>query len=574
MPSNFILANRRNHLTEGFWSLLKRTANIPALLSVLILFSFLTLKPLWEAPGWPQNHEYDSFAKRTIIYAQHFSFNDFVPIWSSLDNNGFGSPMPLYYHKLYYFLSGLILLTTGDVKLSLILAILLFSVFGAAGVYGVGRELISSRFLASVGSLMFLSANYTVTNWLIRGALAEFSAAMLIPWALMYFIKSLKLARIQTGLAVSLGLIFLGHSVICYFLILLFGLVLMIMIFSKTTSKGILSIRTLFVPALVFTAITSPYLVVMWAFSSDYDMQRIVPPFYHPMNQFRPMWRYFWNDWIWGQTWEHLTVQLDLPVLFMIGVGVLGLIFSLSKKSVGQHDPRLPKLVPILPFIMIFTIVLMLQDSFSAFFYEYFPGAQFLQFPWRLLGVLTPVMIVMALYLLEKAFPPVLSKSISCICLMWMVVGCGAFAPIHYGRLTSLGNSLKDINFSAYGEYVPRIVSTSVPPHLDQVFSSFKGVGCLCQYVKQNSEVRRVVFHFVCERSANVPIPLFTSPYHKVTALSEKGSPINVSLQKSPSFPGFCCIDLPEGISEVQVEMPTFCTVFNAISIKLMSWSN
>ncbi len=105
----------------------------------------------------------------------------------------------------------------------------------------------------------------------------------------------------------------------------------------------------------------------MWAFSIDYDMQRIVPPFYHPMNQFRPMWRYFWNDWIWGQTWEHLTVQLDLPILFMIGVGVLGLIFSLFKKPVGRHDPRLPKLVPILPFIIMFTIVLMLQDSFRLF---------------------------------------------------------------------------------------------------------------------------------------------------------------------------------------------------------------
>jgi hypothetical protein len=258
----------------------------------------------------------------------------------------------------------------------------------------------------------------------------------------------------------------------------------------------------------------------------------------------------------------------------MIGVGVLGLIFSLFKKSVGQHDPRLPKLVPILPFIIIFTIVLMLQDSFSASFYKYFPGAQFLQFPWRLLGILTPLMIVMALYLLENAFPPALSKSLSCICLMWMVVGCGAFAPVHYGRLTSLGNSLTNINFSAFGEYVPRIVSTAVPPPVDQVVSSLKGVGCLCQEVKKNSEERRVIFHFLCERSANVPIPLFTSPYHKVTVLSEKGSPISLSLQKSSSFSGFCCIDLPEGISEVQVEMPTFCTVLKAISIKLMSWSN
>jgi hypothetical protein len=538
------------------------------------LFSFLTLKPLWEAPGWPQNHEYDSFAKRTIIYAQHFSFNDFVPIWSSLDNNGFGSPMPLYYHKLYYFLSGLILLTTGDVKLSLILAILFFSVLGAAGVYGVGRELISSRFLASVGSLMFLSANYTVTNWLIRGALAEFSAAMLIPWALMYFIRSLKLARIQTGLAVSLGLIFLGHSVIFYFLILLFGLVLMVMIFFKTTSKGILSIRTLFVPALVFTAITGPYLLVMWAFSSDYDMQRIVPPFYHPMNQFRPMWRYFWNDWIWGKTWEHLTMQLDLPLLLMIVLGGLGSTFEWRNGSIRIRKTLFQGLTSLLPLIILFAMIMALQAHVSATFYEHFPGALYLMFPWRLLGLVTPVMVVMALSLVERAFNRGLATVLACLCLAWMAAFCGAFAPIQYGRLTHFGATLQGLNFSSYGEYVPKVVPGAVAPSYDQILAKALAARCSIEIYRPKSEVKSVAYKCVCDKATSVSLPLFASPYHRLSLVDANGLRAEINCRDNPDFPGLCSVILPAGHSEVVVNMPNIFTVIRTFLSQLLSWHN
>lgn len=431
------LSRKRSELTSRFYTILERRAYLIMLLTALALFSFVTLKPLWESPGWPDNHEHDSFVKRNIIYAQHFSFNDFIPIWSSLDNNGFGSPEPLFYHKLFYLVSGWLQFITGNVKLSLILGILFFLVLGAAGVYGMGRGLGISRLFSSIGSLLFITANYTVTNWLIRGALAEFSAAMLIPWALMYFLRSLRSSKIHIGLAISLGLIFLGHSVICYFLILIFAVVLLFMLFCKATKLSIFSFRSLLTSVLVFTAITGPYTLAMAAFSSDYDMERIVPPLYHPVNQFRPMWRYFWNDWVWGRTWEHLTVQLDLPIILMIAAGFIGLIFTPRRSPSETHESTLQHLMPILPLIILFAMILILQDSISALFYERFPGALFLQFPWRLLGVMTPVMIVMAMYLIERVFPGFVAKAIAGLCLVWMMVVCGAFAPFNMAVLPS-----------------------------------------------------------------------------------------------------------------------------------------
>jgi len=78
----------------------KRHFNALLYLAVACGFSSLTLLPLYQG-GWPLNHEHDSFANRTIIFAQHAVAGDVLPVWSTLDNAGFGSPQPALYHKLY-----------------------------------------------------------------------------------------------------------------------------------------------------------------------------------------------------------------------------------------------------------------------------------------------------------------------------------------------------------------------------------------------------------------------------------------------------------------------------------------
>ena len=553
---------------------MKRTANIPALLSVLILFSFLTLKPLWEAPGWPENHDYDHMAKLTIIYAQHFSFHDFLPMWSNLDNNGFGSPKPAFYHKLYYLISGLLQVATGDVKLALILGILFFLVLGATGVYWMARELGISRRLSWVGSFMFVTANYTVTNWLIRGALAEFSAAMLIPWALMYFFRSLKSSKIHIGLAISLGLIFTGHSVICYFLILMFAVVLLVMLFCKATKLSIFSFRSIMLPTLVFMIVTAPFLLAMTAFSSDYDMERIVPQLSHPINQFRPMWRYFWNDWIWGKTWEHLTMQLDLPLLLMIVFGGLGSTFEWRNGSIRIRKPLFQALTPLLPLIILFALIMALQAHVSAPFYEHFPGALYLQFPWRLLGLMTPVMVVMALYLVERAFSRGVATAVACLCLAWMVAFCGAFSPIQYGRLTSFGSTFDGLNFSSYGEYVPKVVPGAVVPSYDQILTKANTAGCSIGIYRPEAEVKSVVYKCECDKATSVSLPLFASPYHRFSLVYANGLCVEINCRDNPDFPGLCSVDLPAGHSEVVVNISNIVTVIRTFLSKLLSWHN
>src|SRR5262245_40180289 len=152
-----------------------------------------------------------------------------MPIWSSADVSGFGSPLPLMYHKLFYFLGGALALITGSIKSADVTAIALLLVAGAGGIALTLRSLGASRLAAIIGGCCLITANYTVTNWLVRGALAEFTSAMIVPWVLFYFVRSVNAGRIAAGLGISLGLLWLSHSVLGYFtgVILAFSFLLM-----------------------------------------------------------------------------------------------------------------------------------------------------------------------------------------------------------------------------------------------------------------------------------------------------------------------------------------------------------
>lgn len=543
-----------------FFAYLQRRGRLRPLLLPLSVFSVLaglTLAPLWGQVGWPLNHELLGFAIRTQVYAQHYSFFDFLPIWSSVDNEGFGSPLPLFYHKLFYVVSALLLNLTGVMKTALVIAILIFLVVGAFGMYCTLRALGTSREVGMAGGISIIVANYTVTNWLIRGALAEFSAAMLVPWALHYFIRTVQEERVHPGLAVSLGLIFLAHSVICFYLVLLFSMTVLILLVVRRIRLGILSARSLLLPTAAFLALAGPSLLSMLMFGVDYDMGRIVTEPYHPNSQFQPLGRYFWDSlWSFGEKWEGFTVQIDFPPMVLITAGLLGILLG-SQMGLASLEKRWATLIPVLPFFLLGTLAFVLQTSISAPFYAHFPGAEFIQFPWRLLAVITPVAIAIGLYLTEKAFPLRLSGIVLAIYLVIMVIICGAFAPIKYQRFPNFDYSPSRVQFSVFGEYVPKVVPPP-PPTRESVLAGAEASGCYIDHIQPIDEVKRMQFHIGCAKPALLALPIFASQLHSIKIFYPNGTSEISTCKTSQDFPGLCGVEVPVGQSMIQVEMPSY----------------
>jgi hypothetical protein len=522
---------------------------------VLVAFFFFalalaTLRPLWGQDGWPDNHEGNLFLLRTHIYARHFSWLDLMPIWSSADVSGFGSPLPLLYHKLFYFLAGALALITGSVKSADVTAIALLLVTGASGTALTLRSLGASRLTAVIGGCCLITANYTVTNWLVRGALAEFTSAMIVPWVLFFFVRAISTGRISAGLGVTLGLLWLSHSVLAYFTGLILAVTFLAMAAFRLTSWSALHPRTAWPAFAWFALLVTPYLVLMLVLGRDYDITRIVTPPFQPEYQFRPFLAYLWDDrWRFGDRSANLTVQLDAALVALLAASVIALLMQRP----DAESRRSETVVPVVPFLLVMAVGLFLQLPASAALYRWMPGALFIQFPWRLLAVITPSLVVSALFMADRALPPAARPFALGAALAWTLAVCGAFAPLRYGRVP-VAPDLRTVSFSGFREYEPRTASPLAQSRA-AIGEWWSASGCSYAVGDPgNDETAVVTFQISCGRSALLPLPIYASPLHAVGSSTHGRHQPCFDL---PDFPGVCGAVVPPGDSVISVKLPT-----------------
>ena len=147
----------------------------------------LVLRPRLPRSGWPLNQGTTGPLLLVQMYTAHFRHLDFFPVWSSSDGIGMGTPILLYYHRLFFYIAGLIYLVAGH---GLKESRAYLAIFLVVGAYGMRRALgvvTKSKLLLVAGSIGFLFTNYGFTDWLDpRGDLSEFCGLMLVPWLLYW----------------------------------------------------------------------------------------------------------------------------------------------------------------------------------------------------------------------------------------------------------------------------------------------------------------------------------------------------------------------------------------------------
>lgn len=516
-------------------------------------FAAFNLGVLFQGDGWPMNHEHNTFMQRSLIYAKHYSFFDFFPVYSSLDNYNFGSPYLAFYHRLFYAISAALFLLIADIKIALAISILLFLIIGAFGIYALSRQLKLSKVAALCGGIFLIAANYTITNWLVRGAMAELSAMMIIPWVLCYFLRMIEQRKISYSLAVSLALVFFAHSVIFfYFILFLVATFLILLCFDRKLFEIFLDKSSLRSIALFFI-LCLPNIFVIYQFLQEYNIGLIVSPESNPTNNLHSLFDYFlgYINWRYGQQVRGVTCQIDVPLVLAVIIGSTAILCAAKEK--------ISLLKPIIPLIIILLFCVILQMPIAKVFYDNFFAASFIQFPWRLLAIITPIMIILALFLLEKSFSVKTSQTLILLCLANMILFCGSFVKLNYGRFLAY-NSLPEyevVSFNAFGEYVPRELESKRTPSFEKIIKNNLLLGCKTISHQVSDEVKNVSFDFDCKNSAQITLPIFISKFHKMSSADEE-----IFCEESKYLKGLCDIKLPQGASAVQVEMPNFFSLF------------
>ena len=290
---------------------------------------------------------------------------------------------------------------TDSLKISIGGALIFFACLGSFGVFLLARELKIERWFAQLAAISFVFTNFAITNWLVGGLLSQYSAMMIVPWFMFLILRDVRRARFSVLLGICLGLMFLAHSVLSYMTVLISFAILVLMCCLRVCRWSMFSFRGLCRVVMGFTVITAWWLLPMLAFKSNYDISRLLPDYLAVMFQFHSLRDYVWDkNWSWLGAPHFFTVQLDIPVMIM----VLLLIAGFSCARMRSAMIRFLK-SPGGTFVSLVAIVsLLLQYRRFAFIYEIVPGADFIQFPWRLSALVSAGLVVLVQRVVARAW--------------------------------------------------------------------------------------------------------------------------------------------------------------------------
>lgn len=454
-----------------------------------------------------------------------------------------------------------------------------FLFLGALGVYFLMLSLTGNHALGAVAGIALICAKYTVTNWLVRGAVAELSAAMIFPWIMLNYLASIREGKVKPWFSVTLALSFLCHAVMCYYLILILILTTVILALGKRLPDNLRNWRSYRSASFVFLAINGLYLLALVTIGGEYDMMRMITDDYQPSTHTQPLGRYLWDDqWRFGKTASGLSVQVDSPSVALVGVGIVifiwGKLGGYVSAWLAKHKLRLfPVLADcgfgsdgLLALMSFLAISVFLQTRYAHVFYYNFPGAIYIQFPWRLLSYITPVAIVIPLLVVSR-FPVRTRDFLSGAYVSAMVVLCGAFVPSEYGRfdVTSVNTAPAIVSFSWFGEFVPRRAPLPIY-NKDKVLLAAANHKCRLVPELPIREAQPVAFQATCARPATISLPLFYTFAHRVMMNGDMGHP--GGCLESERFPALCTVSLPAGTSRIEVVPPSIFTV----PLRLFGW--
>jgi hypothetical protein len=527
--------------------------------SWFILVSIVSIVPPLVKSGFPPNHEDDAFVLRTMVYAKHFQFGDLVPVWAASDNYGMGSPLPSLYHRLFYIVSGLVYAITNNSKIAIALALVVFTSVGVRYMFLTLRSFHCSLHIAMIGASTLPFLNYSVTNWLVRGAMAEYSAMMLIPLVLYLVKKSWDRRSIYAPIGFAFGCLFLAHSVIAYFTALIIGVVLLAGYFSRALPWAFFSVKQIALSLLAFISVTWWSLLPMLYFRQRYDIGRLLPDFLNVQFQFRPATEYLWDSmWSWSNPPQLFTVQMDIFLVLCLA----GLL--LMRRYTRQH----------VGVFAILALSLLLQNGRSWRFYNAIPGAGFIQFPWRL-SALSSVVLLILVFIGLKQY-----KRLAVVIAVLTIMISGTWQRVNYysypDRLeTQNSRTLSDYSLSLFGEYLPAEGPLLEPdPASSAVFSEWKPLidefiqnanaeaQCSLKRVASIGESRLVSFSVTCDQPSLVILPVFATSAHSISSTRAGISHECIIERDSQSL---CVVELPSGLTEVTVHMPTFLSVISRL---------
>jgi hypothetical protein len=341
------------------------------------------------------SHEGSGWLERLNVIRNAWQHGDWFPLWWKDGSCGLGSPMPLLYHKLFNFLAAPLCALAGSVKGGIVLALISLSIGGIYGLRALCVETGARGRSADVVALVFPHVSYAATDWLVRGAFAEYAGMAAGVWLLAWCQNLVRTGHPRATLVPIVALCFLAHSVVALYGGLFIAIAAAIVLMTAANKASLL--RRLLSLGVGTLVVLSPLLILMGAISKRANTGYLAGDVYHPTKQFIDLSRYIHDKaFVWGADWRTFTVQFDLALTISLGVAVLAFLATWPRHWTDVDSQQRRSAFFLIGSLV---VVALLQSRVAGPFYTHVPGAALLQFPWRLLGYATPIALALLSWL-------------------------------------------------------------------------------------------------------------------------------------------------------------------------------
>lgn len=465
---------------------------------------------------------------------------DLLAVWTPTDANGFGSPVPFFYHKLFNLVAAALALVTADIVTGVRGAVLLFSAlmfFGTCACAARFGADLRSRIIVGIACVM---SPYAIGCLVVRGAYAEYAAMSLIPICLaltLDFFQQRASGRKALQLFAVLILLALAHLVtfiMAVALLLACALSLLLQrvrkaglwLLAASGAAAVLFVLVVYVPFAVWGALFCPGQARLWGLPADNTV---------PLRQLLSPNPRTWFGW---------------PMLALLG----GFAWQIQRrKHAGAGRVLVVSAVAI--------ALLLLMSRLAVPLWKLSDTLDFVQFPWRLLSIATPLIFVAFAGMLEQCSERTRRRlqvallvvtAANTAALLYRFSHVSATIPLASLRHRTTSNGPGP---DAGGEYFPARYQASLGASRDVFFAGVTKVlparrplidsegGCAVSPLEPPAYFRDLRTDAQCASEGQVYVNQFNTPFLDVTAIDDRGH----LLRPAPSDSPFFVLMLPQG---------------------------
>jgi hypothetical protein len=330
-------------------------------------------------------------AARVANYYLAIKQKQIPPRWAPNLNSSYGYPVLNFAYPLPYMTSAFIYMALPvTIALALNLTIVLLVAFGTIGIYYLARQFSLSTQKSTLAAGLYLTAPYSLINIYSRTALGEIAFFAILPWVMWgveNFIRKKRTSPIlYLFLTISLAFLLLSHQTS---LIITFPILAIYYWLRMKNKKQTISLIKRIAPTTIISLLITAWYWVPAIWEKQYVILDRADTITNYLVQFPQHWSFFF----------HPATDLDrLNTFLMTSIGYsswaifLSSLWLITNKKVTNKN-----IIVYLLGTMILAVVLMMP--FTRPIWLISGLGNYLQYPWRLLSLLTLGVVLLFIHL-------------------------------------------------------------------------------------------------------------------------------------------------------------------------------